>query len=181
MAGRILSLLLLDLASWAVMQEGLPDDSDVPGGQSDDGGDDISDVSTEEIQRMSVLQPANQLASQLADFPRPAMGGAGVQVAPAMYGGPPLMMPADSMMQARRLLTPAMIPGVRPFWTGVNMLPGHYAHLAAPQLHPAMPVPYGISVAPRPMQGVSLARQPMPMWRVPDPTNRSFQQKKKPR
>ena len=163
------------------MQEGVPEDSEVPGSQSGQEGDEMSDVSAEDVQRPSVLQPTSQLAGQLADFSRPAMGGAGVQVAPAVYGAPHLMMPADSMMQARRMLTPAVIPGVRPFWTGVNMLPGHYAHLAAPQLHPAMPLPYGISVAPRPMQGMSLARQPVPMWRVPDPATSSFQQTKKTR
>lgn len=140
----------------------------------------MSDVSTEETQRPSVLQPVIQASGQPTEFSRPAVGG-GVQVAPAMYGGPHLMVPADSMMQARRMLTPTVLAGVRPYWAGVNMLPGHYAHLAAPQIHPAMPLPYGISVAPRPMQGVSLTRQPMPMWRVPEPTTRTFQQKKKAR
>ncbi|KAL8450336.1 hypothetical protein Emag_003182 [Eimeria magna] len=163
-------------------EEGLGEEGDLPGGQSDQDAEDMSDVSAEEVQRPSVLQPAAQLAGQLAaDFSRPAMGG-GMQVAPAMYGAPHLMVPADSMIQARRMLAPAVIPGVRPIWTGMNMLPGHYAHLAAaPQLHPAMPLPYGISVAARPMQGVSLTRQPMPMWRVQDAANRSFQQKKKTR
>ncbi|KAL8273919.1 hypothetical protein Esti_002242 [Eimeria stiedai] len=149
-------------------EEGLGE-GDAPGGQSEQEAEDMSDVSAEEVQRPSALQPVTQLAGQLAaDFSRPTMAG-GMQVAPAMYGAPHLMVPADSMMQARRMLAPAVIPGVRPIWTGMNMLPGPYAHLAAaPQLHPAMPLPYGISVAARPMQGVSLTRQPVPMWRVPD-------------
>ncbi|XP_026193992.1 uncharacterized protein LOC34617775 [Cyclospora cayetanensis] len=161
-------------------REGRNEDSDAPGGHSE--RDELSDASSaEDIQRPALSQPASQLAGQVADFSRPTLGTTGVQVAPAMYGAPHLMMPADSMMQARRVLTPAVIPGVRPIWTGVNMLPGHYTHLAAPQLHPAVALPYGISMAARPMQGVPLARQPLHVWRVPEQAARSFQPKKKTR
>ena len=164
-------------------QEGPGEEAESSGALSDGEREEALDASSwEEVQRGASAAPASQLAGQVAEFGRPSVGATGVQIAPQMYGGgAPLMLTADSIMQTRRMLAPAVLPGVRPIWPAMNVLASHYAHVGAPQLHAAVALPYGMSMQARPLQGVPLVRQPLHVWRVPEASNRSFQTKKKTR
>ncbi|CDI82628.1 hypothetical protein, conserved [Eimeria acervulina] len=126
-------------------KEGPGEEAESSGALSDGEREEALDASSwEEVQRGASAAPASQLAGQVAEFGRPSVGATGVQIAPQMYGGgAPLMLTADSIMQTRRMLAPAVLPGVRPIWPAMNVLASHYAHVGAPQLHAAVALPYG--------------------------------------